>query len=86
VKYKKGGRALCTLYPDDGAFTAMVTVGSKEAAEADLLLPTFSDYLRELYDRTQAFNGARWLMIRVTEARVLEDVKTLIRLRVTPKE
>lgn len=86
VKYKKGGRALCTLYPDDGAFTAMVTVGSKEAASADLLLPAFSDYLRELYDRTQAFNGARWLMIRVTDARVLEDVKTLIRLRVAPKE
>jgi hypothetical protein len=86
VKYKKGGRALCTLYPDDGAFTAMVTVGSKEAASADLLLPTFSDYLRELYVRTQAFNGARWLMIRVTDARVLEDVKALIRLRVAPKE
>ena len=85
VKYKKGGRALCTLYPDDGAFTAMVTVGSKEAASADLLLPTFSDYLRELYAHTQAFNGARWLMIRVTDARVLEDVKTLIRLRVVPK-
>ena len=85
VKYKKGGRALCTLYPDDGAFTAMVTVGSKEAADAELLLPTFSDYLRELYAHTQAFNGARWLMIRVTDARVLEDVKTLIRLRVAPK-
>ena len=85
VKYKKGGRALCTLYPDDGAFTAMVTVGSKEAAEAELLLPTFSDYLRELYARTSAFNGARWLMIRVTDPRVLEDVKALIRLRVAPK-
>ena len=86
VKYKKGGRALCTLYPDDGAFTAMVTVGSKEATQADLLLPTFSDYLRELYARTSAFNGARWLMIRVSDPHVLEDVKTLIRLRVTPKE
>ena len=85
VKYKKGGRALCTLYPDDGAFTAMVTIGSKEAAEAELLLPTCSDYLRDLFARTSLFNGGRWLMIRVTDARVLEDVKTLIRLRVMPK-
>ena len=45
VKYKKGGRALCTLYPDDGQFTAMVTVGTKEAAEAELLLPTCSEYI-----------------------------------------
>lgn len=85
IKYRKGGRALCTLYPDEGEFTAMVTVGAKEAAEAELLLPTLSDYLRELYGRTREFNGARWLMIRITDARVLEDVKTLIRLRVAPK-
>ncbi|MEN6636901.1 MAG: DUF3788 domain-containing protein [Clostridiaceae bacterium] len=85
VKYKKGGRALCTLYPDEGQFTALVTIGAKEAAEAELLQPTCSDYTRELFARTQAFNGARWLMIRVTDARVLEDVKKLIRLRVVPK-
>lgn len=86
VKYKKSGRALCTLYPDDGSFTALVTIGAKEAAEAELLLPTCSDYLRELYARVTVFNGARWLMIRVTDEKVLEDVKKLIRLRVAPKE
>lgn len=85
VKYKKGGRALCTLYPDDGQFTAMVTIGTKEAAEAELLLPTCSEYIRELFARTRDFNGGRWLMIRVTDAAVLEDVKKLIRLRVMPK-
>lgn len=85
VKYKKGGRALCTLYPDEGQFTAMVTIGTKEAAEAELLLPTCSEYIRELFARTCDFNGGRWLMIRVTDAAVLEDVKKLIRLRVMPK-
>ena len=85
VKYKKGGRALCTLYPDEGQFTALITVGAKEAPEAELLLPTCSDYIRELFARTQTMNGARWLMIRVTDAQVLEDVKKLIRLRVAPK-
>ena len=85
VKYRKGGRALCTLYPDEGQFTALITVGAKEAPEAELLLPTCSDYIRELFARTQTFNGARWLMIRVSDAAVLEDVKKLIRLRVAPK-
>jgi hypothetical protein len=86
VKYKKGGRALCTLYPDRGQFTALVTVGTKEAAEAELLLPTCTDYIRELFARAQSLNGGRWLMIRVTDEQVLEDVKKLIRLRVAPKE
>ena len=86
VKYKKSGRSLCTLYPDEGAFTALVTVGAKEAPQAELLLPTYSEYLRELFSRTQPFNGARWLMIRVSDPRVLEDVKQLVSLRVAPKE
>ena len=85
VKYRKGGRSLCTLYPDDGQFIAMVSVGVKEASEAELLLPTCSDYIQELFARTQTFNGGRWLMIRVTDVAVLEDVKKLIRLRVAPK-
>ena len=86
VKYKKSGRALCTLYPDAGAFTALVTIGAKEATQAELLLQTCTDYIRELYTRTKTFNGARWLMIRITDAQVLADVKQFIRLRVAPKE
>ena len=86
VKYKKGGRSLCTLYPDAGAYTALVTVGTKEAAEAELLLPTCSEYLRELFTRSGSLNGARWLMIRVTDPAVLSDVKKLVSLRVPVKE
>ncbi len=86
VKYRKGGRSLCTLYPDEGAFTALVTVGAKEAPQAELLLPTYSDYIRELITQTQSFNGGRWLMIRVSDPRVLADVKQLVSLRVTPKQ
>ena len=86
VKYKKSGRALCTLYPDDGSFTALVTVGRKEATEAELLLGTFSPYLQELYARVKPFNGARWLMIRVADEEILSDVKRLIALRVPLKD
>lgn len=82
VKYKKGGRALCTLYPAAGYFTALVSVGSREAVEAELMLPLCSEYTRTLYNRTRLFNGGRWLMIEVRSEDVLEDVKRLISLRV----
>lgn len=81
VKYKKGSRALCTLYPANGYFTAMVSVGSREAMAAELLLSACTDYLRELYWQAKPFNGGRWLMIEVRTPEVLEDVKRLIALR-----
>lgn len=85
VKYKKGGRALCTLYPGEGTFTCLISVGSKEAMEAELLLGGCTEYLQALYWNAKPFNGSRWLMIEVTSAEVLEDVKMLIGLRVSKR-
>ena len=31
VKYRKGGRALCTLYPAAGYYTCLISVGRREA-------------------------------------------------------
>lgn len=81
VKYKKSGRALCTLYPNRGFFTCLVSVGSREALEAELLLSTCTAYVRALYWQTNLFNGGRWLMIDVTSPEILMDVQQLIALR-----
>lgn len=85
IKYKKSGRALCTLYPAAGFFTCMVSVGSRETVEAEALLLGCTDYLRSLYWNAKPFNGGRWLMIEVTSPAILEDVKRLIATRSKPK-
>lgn len=81
VKYKKSGRALCTLYPMDGYFIALVVVGNREQADVELLMPGLSDNIQMLYDRTPFSCGGRWLMIEVRTPAVLEDVKKLIGIR-----
>ncbi len=85
VKYKKSGRSLCVLYPDKGFFTCLVSIGAKEAPEAELLLSACTEYTQQLYWNAQPFNGSRWLMIAVTSAEILEDVKRLISTRIKKK-
>lgn len=85
VKYKKGGRALCTLYPAEGYFTCMVSIGNREAAEAELLLTACTPYVKDLYERTGGYNGSRWLMIDVTEPEILDDTINLIGTRAPRK-
>ncbi len=84
VKYKKSSRALCTLYPNKGYFTCLVSIGRKEAPEAEFILSSFSDYLQELYKNTSVFNGSRWLMIDVTTPQICGEVKELLSIRVHP--
>lgn len=85
VKYQKGGKSLCTLYPMEGFFIALVVMGNAESAESELLLPTFGEYIQSLYKRTAFSAGGRWLMINVTEPSILEDTIRLIQIRVRPK-
>lgn len=86
MKYKARGRALCTVYPRDGFFICMVSVGSKEKAEAEGLLPACDPYVRALYERSADSSMGRWLMIEVTSEAILRDAEALMMLRAAPKK
>lgn len=81
VKYKKAGKSLCTLYPMDGWFIALVVIGEKEQTDAELLMPACSIYVQRLFNETVFSAGGRWLMIEVRERAVLEDVQKLAQIR-----
>lgn len=81
VKYRKAGRSLCTLYPMEGFFIALVVIGNKEYDEALEVIPECTPYARALFERTQHSAGGRWLMINVTDEAILDDVKRLVQVR-----
>lgn len=82
IKYKKKGKAICTLYPDDGFFTCLIAIGAREAQEAELVLSDCTEYTKNLYYAVKPFNGARWLMIEVRSREILDDVKRLAQVRI----
>lgn len=63
IKFRKSGRALCTVYPREQYFTVMVVVGQREKAAVEAILPGCTGALREIYSHTRECNGQRWLMI-----------------------
>lgn len=83
VKYQKKGKALCTLYPAQDYFIALVVVGPKneETVSSFVEQGLFSKYVCELYHSSRPMAMGRWLMIEVRESDVLQDVKTLISIR-----
>ena len=81
VKFKKAGKSLCTLYPQEGWFVALVVIGQKEKSEMEETLWTFTEYTQNLYRQTKEGMGQRWLMFEVKNAEILEDVKRGMMLR-----
>lgn len=81
VKYKKAGRTLCTLYPMEGYYIALVVIGEHERTETELMLPFSTEYFQQVYHETKTGMGQKWLMINVADEAVLEDVKRCIAIR-----
>lgn len=86
VKYKESSKSLCTLYPMQNYFIALVVVGAKEEVEMEATVEAgeFTAYVKELYRKTAFSAMGRWLMIEVRDREVLDDVKRLIEIRVKP--
>ena len=81
VKYKKGSKALCTLYPEPDSFIALVVMGQADLVKLDAVRPAYKSYVLELTDGARLFNNTKWLMIRVSDDAVLDDVQKLLRLK-----
>ncbi len=81
IKYKKKGKNLCTIYPENGFFKALVVSSERNQVEADLLIQTCSITIQQLYQNSKYMNGTKWLMVDVDNVFVLEDILRLIELR-----
>ncbi|HBC91758.1 MAG TPA: hypothetical protein DCZ10_02335 [Pelotomaculum sp.] len=79
---KKGGKALCTLYPEKDCFVTLIVLGQGDRTLFDQSREDYCTYITGLYDQAKLFNGTKWLMIGVTDERILEDVKKLITMKV----
>lgn len=85
VKFKKGSKALATVYLRPGYVTAMISVSPKDEAQAEGVLLTCTEYTQSLYRNTASSKMGRWLMMDLTSPEVLEDIKALLALRAKPR-
>jgi len=81
IKYKKGGKALCTIYPKSGYFLLLMPIGLNEMTDAELLMPLCTTYTQDLFKHTTLGHNGKSLAFEVKNEDVLEDIKKLIGIR-----
>ena len=86
VRYRKSGKTLCSLFPEKGAFTALVVLGKKEAGKALAMLDEFSPGVRTLLGGAEQLHDGRWLWIRVLTIAEANDIKELLRVKRRPRK
>ena len=81
IKYKKNGKALCTLYPEKEGFVALVVLGYNDMEIFNTVRRAYTEYINKLYDSVRLFNGTKWIMINVSDQYIADDVLKLLHLK-----
>lgn len=83
VKYRKGGKTLLSLTPDEGGFVALVVLGEKETEAAREL--ELGPHVRGVFDDARQLRDGRWLFVRVESERDVEDLEALLAVKRRPR-
>ena len=81
--YRKSGKSLLSLFPNEGYFVAQIVLGNAQVAQA--LELALGQAVGTLLRETPQFHDGRWLFIPVRTAQDAEDVKLLLQVKRRPK-
>nr|MDO8098607.1 DUF3788 domain-containing protein [Candidatus Njordarchaeota archaeon] len=83
VRYRKGGKALISIYPGNDSFTVQIVLGEAEARKGARL--NLGAKARKVLEEAHRFPEGRWLLIKVDSEKDLDDIKQLILIKAPRK-
>lgn len=83
-RYRRKGKTLCTLFPEEKSFTVLVTLGRQEIEKVGKTLAEFNEDTRGLFQNAHQYHDGKWLFKRIRNLSDLKDVKTLITIKKRP--
>ncbi len=78
-RYRKSGKALVSLYPGEGCFTAQIVLRAPEVETA--LSRGVGPAVREAIERANPYPEGRWLFIRVADAAAVAEIQELLAIK-----
>jgi len=80
-RYRSGLQHLCTLFPERGAFTALIPLDPQEDQQALKKFDYFNARLRELLSRQSSLPHGRWLWVRLEDHTDFVGLKLLLAIK-----
>ena len=82
LRFRKGGKALLSLYPGQDSFTVQIILGQTESEKA--LSLDIGSKVRKTIEDARQFAEGRWLFMKVESEQDLADVKHLLMVKSQP--
>lgn len=81
LKFRKGSKSICTVYPKRHFFRVMVSIKTTHPAFKKVL-DVCSEDVKEIIENTPFMNGSKWLVMDVKDKEIYDDVVSLVSFRI----
>jgi len=81
-RYRRGGKALTTIYPAREGFVVQIVIGPTQAEEAFRL--DLGKKVRKMLEDARPYRDGRWLFVSVRSKRDIDDVQRLLMTKLSP--
>ncbi len=83
VRYRKSGKTLVTLFPQEESLVVQLVLGKDQAEQA--LQLRLGKHVRKVLAETPQLHDGRWLFIRARTHKDIQDIERLIQIKRRPK-
>lgn len=83
VWYRRGGKTLVSLYPQQGYFVAQIVLGKDQAEQA--LNLKLGKNVRQAVEEAPQLHDGRWLFIKVRSEKDVKDIEQLLLIKRRPR-
>ena len=84
LKYRKGGKTLCALYPRELGIRILIIFGKAEREKFEDSRQEFTQNIKDFYDNTHQYHDGKWLYLDYNSDLSIEDIKKLIIIKKKP--
>ena len=84
LKFRRGGKTLCTLYAKEKVISFWVILGKDERAKFEAKKDDFTGFVQKLYDETKTYHDGKWLMFEPTDNELFDDFIALLAIKRKP--
>lgn len=76
LRFRKGGKALLSIYPTNESFTVQIVLGKKDTQKASNL--QLDKNVKDVLEKSHEFPEGRWLFIEMESEQDINDIKQLL--------
>lgn len=81
LRYRRGGKTLCTVYFRKGEAAVLVIFGKKEREKFEETKKEFSDFVQEVYHSSKTYHDGKWMLFDMDTEGLLSDMEKLLAIK-----